>query len=155
MQSYPMGYPIFIKCLSNRISMFIPSLSNGISNNYPTHPPSISNWLSKPIQQDIQTYPNGYPIGYPIGYLIWTAALESWRVPALSSLSAFWHHVLHRLWLQMGCHRALNERGASVTRVHVPLLHSARPLCCRCCCCAAATNAAQQPPASGAPGMCL
>ena len=58
LQAYPSGYP----CISKRIYMCISSLSNGISTIYPTHSPSISNWLSTPIQQFIQTYPKGYPI---------------------------------------------------------------------------------------------
>ena len=50
--------------------MCISSLSIGVSTIYPMNYPSKSNWLSMPIQQDIQTDPKGYPI-YPIGYLTW------------------------------------------------------------------------------------
>ena len=133
--------------------MCISSLSNGISNIYPTHSPSIPN-ISRGISHLSILIFNGIPdliccpeiqtgscIAIPICILA--------PGPASSAASD-------------GMHRALNERGASpaVTRVHIPL-----PSRRRCGTwqghSVAATNAARLPPmlrsrqlpASGAPGM--
>jgi hypothetical protein len=67
-----------------------------------------------------------------------------------------------RIEVQMGCHRALNERGASVTRFHIPLLGRLRCGTLQSHSAAAATAARQPPilrgrqmPASSVPGMGL
>ncbi len=127
---YPMGYPLFIQ---------------RILQAYPNGHPWLSNRLSKHIQTDIPF----------IQLDIW---LDNWSDLRPGHPGGFLHchpnlHSGTRSCI-ICCFRwaaiALNERGASVTRVHIQpaLLHQAGPLCCCRHCCTSATNAAKQAAAS-------
>ncbi len=144
---YPHAYPVYL--------MGYPLFNQRILQAYPTCYPCLSNRLSNHIQRDMSF------IQLDIWSDLWPGH-PSPGVPALPSRSTFWHQVLHHLLLQMGRHCALNERGSSVTRVHIPLLVRLRSCTLQRHSPAAAPSVWQPPillsrqlPASGAPGMGL
>ncbi len=143
--AYPTGYPCSY-----------PIVSNAISTLYMMNSPSISNWLSTPIQQFIQTYPKGYPIsnwisigisGLICGQGIQAGSCIAIQIcilapgPALSAALDGWPPCYER---KRGVRNACSYPTAGQPAVR----HPAGPLCCRRHCCAAATNAAQQAAAS-------
>jgi hypothetical protein len=159
-----MRYPIFIQCIIQayptgylcRLSKGYPCAYPVYQMGYPLFIQCISKWLSMPIQHnfrldiqlDIQL--DRISISNWISYLICSPGLRAGSCianpncilapgPASSAASDG----------LTPCSERKNERGASVTRVHIPLPHALRhPAGCRSHCCAAATNAAHQAAAS-------
>jgi hypothetical protein len=116
--SEPIRRPDRLQPSQHIIKSTVPQLEScRYPSAYPNSSNEISNTLSKHMHLVILAYPTIYlniseRISNWISVLI--RSLGTGLVAALRSGSASWHRALRHLQLQMGSHRALNERQASV-----------------------------------------